>query len=189
MSDRPEKPGVTVREVMDQDLAAIHAIYDHHVRHGLGSFEEVPPTLEEMTRRCTATREAGLPYLVATLEDEVVGYAYAGFFHPRSAYRFCLEDSVYVSHAAHGRGVGSALLSELLTRCEAGPWRQMIALVGDSDNQGSIALHRRFGFTHQGVIEACGFKFGRWVDAVIMQRALNEGDTTLPDAGQLQTPG
>ncbi|MFC0337505.1 phosphinothricin acetyltransferase [Kushneria avicenniae] len=182
MSDRSERSGVSVREVMDQDLAAIHAIYSHHVRHGLGSFEEVPPTLEEMTRRCAGTREAGLPYLVATLDDAVVGYAYAGFFRPRSAFRFCLEDSVYVSHEAHGRGVGSALLGELLTRCEAGPWRQMTALIGDSGNAGSIALHQRFGFTHQGVIEACGFKFGRWVDTVIMQRALNEGSDSLPDA-------
>ncbi|REC95046.1 GNAT family N-acetyltransferase [Kushneria indalinina] len=181
MSDRSERSGVSVREVMDQDLDAIHAIYSYHVRHGLGSFEEVPPTLEEMTRRCAGTREAGLPYLVAVFDNVVVGYAYAGFFHPRSAYRFCLEDSVYVSHDAHGRGVGSALLAELLERCEQGPWRQMIALIGDSDNQGSIALHKRFGFTHQGVIEACGFKFGRWVDAVIMQRPLNEGNTTLPE--------
>ncbi|WP_456268726.1 N-acetyltransferase family protein [Kushneria sp. AK178] len=182
MSDRPEKSGVSVRNVQDQDLAAIHAIYSHHVRHGLGSFEEVPPTLEEMTRRCADIVEAGLPWLVAVIDDTVVGYAYAGFFRPRSAFRFCLEDSVYVSVDAHGRGVGSALLNELLTRCEAGPWRQMTALIGDSGNLGSIALHQRFGFTHQGVIEACGFKFGRWVDTVIMQRALNEGDTTLPEA-------
>ncbi len=181
MSDRAPPTRVTVRDVCEQDLVAIHAIYSHHVHHGLGSFEEVPPTLEEMTCRCAAIREAGLPWLVATLDGEVVGYAYAGFFRPRSAFRFCLEDSVYVSHQAHGRGVGSALLSELLTRCEKGPWRQMTALIGDSDNQGSIALHKRFGFEHQGVIEACGFKFGRWVDVVIMQRALNAGSTTLPE--------
>lgn len=172
---------VQIRDVANSDLAAIHAIYSHHVAFGLGSFEEVAPSLEEMTRRCTAICSQGLPYLVATLDEQVVGYAYAGFFHPRSAYRFCLEDSVYVGHDAHGKGVGSALLGELIHRCEAGPWRQLIALVGDSDNAGSIALHRRFGFEHKGVIEACGFKFGRWVDVVMMQRALGDGGDRLPE--------
>lgn len=177
-----QRSGVEVRPVERSDMAAIHAIYAWHVENGLGSFEEVAPSQTDMQARAEAIVGDELPYLVATIEEAVVGYAYAGFFHPRSAYRFCLEDSVYVSRHAHGRGVGSALLAALIERCEAGPWRQLVALVGDRDNAGSIALHERFGFTRCGVLEGVGFKFDRWVDVVVMQRPLGAGHRAPPGA-------
>jgi phosphinothricin acetyltransferase len=170
-----------VRPVRDDDLPAITAIYAHHVRNGSASFEEIPPDEVEMRTRCAKVLDAGLPYLVAERDARVLGYAYATHYRPRSAYRFTLEDSVYIAPDAIGQGVGRALLLTLIARCEGGPWRQLIANVGDSGNQASLALHAACGFQHAGMLKSVGFKFGRWIDTVLMQRPLNAGDTTLPE--------
>ncbi len=140
--------------------------------HGLASFEESPPDEAELRKRCAAVLALGLPYIVAELDGEIVGYAYATRYRARSAYRHSLENSVYVREGCAGRGVGSALLAELIARCERGPWRQMVAVIGDSGNAASIGLHRKHGFRHVGTLTAVGFKFGRWVDSVLMQREL-----------------
>jgi phosphinothricin acetyltransferase len=169
-----------VRESAEQDLAAIAEIYAHHVRSGLASFEEVPPTLAELQLRRSAVLDSALPYLVAELDGEVAGYAYASGYRSRSAYRYTIEDSVYVADTVRGRGIGAALLAALLERCEAGPWRQMLAVIGDSGNAASIALHRRYGFELVGTFTAVGFKLGRWVDTVLMQRALGSGARAAP---------
>ena len=174
------RTSVTVRDAGEADMAAVQAIYAHHVLHGLATFEEVPPAAEEMVARRAAVLAARLPYLAAELDGQVVGYAYATAYRPRPAYRFSIEDSVYVADGLAGTGIGSALLGELIARCEKGPWRQMLAVIGNSGNEGSIALHRRMGFTHAGTFTSVGFKLGRWVDTVLMQRPLGAGDTTLP---------
>lgn len=163
-----------VREAAEADLPAIQSIYAHHVLHGLASFEETPPTLEEMTARRASVLALGLPYLVAELEGRIVGYAYATAYRPRPAYRYTIEDSVYVSDGFGGRGIGTRLLQALIERCERGPWRQMLAIIGDSGNSASIALHRRMGFRLVGTFDTVGFKLGRWVDTVLMQRALGK---------------
>lgn len=174
-----------IRDAADADLPAIHAIYAHHVANGLGTFEETPPTLEEMRARRAAIVEKGLPWLVATGEGgAILGYAYAGPFRPRSAYRFAVEDSIYVGANAARQGVGKKLLAELIARCQAWGARQMLAVIGDSGNAGSIGVHKALGFEHGGVMLAVGFKHGRWVDVVIMQRALGDGRETLPPAGR-----
>lgn len=172
--------GASVRDAADADLPAIAAIYAHHVLTGLASFEEVAPFPDEIAARRASVLALGLPYLVAELEGRVAGFAYAGTYRARPAYRHTVEDSVYVAPDALGRGVGRALLAELIVRCEAGPWRQMIAVIGDSANAGSIALHASLDFTTVGTFRSVGFKFGRWVDSVLMQRALGDGDTSLP---------
>lgn len=169
-----------VRDAGEADIPASRAIYAEHVRHGLGTFELEPPDAEKMAARRRAVLALGLPYLVAELDGEVLGYCYGGAYRPRPAYRHTVEDSVYVASDAMGRGVGSALLAELIRRCEAGAWRQMLAVIGDSGNASSIALHRRFGFREIGRLEAVGYKFDRWVDVVIMQRALGAGAATPP---------
>jgi phosphinothricin acetyltransferase len=133
-----------------------------------------------MLERYAAVRKGGFPYLVAVLGGEVVGYSYATFYRTRPAYRYTVEDSVYVEDGLNGRGIGTTLLAELIARCERGPWRQMLAVIGDSGNAGSIALHRRLGFTPAGNLTSVGFKLGRWVDSVFMQRALGAGDSTIP---------
>ncbi len=173
---------ITVRPARPEDLPRIHEIYAHHVLNGLASFEETPPDLAEMTRRFEATRERGMPYLTAEDTDtkEVLGYAYAGPYRPRPAYRFSVENSVYVAPGLEGRGVGRALLEELIARCTALGLRQMIAVVGDSGHLPSIAFHESLGFTRIGTLRAIGFKFGRWVDSVILQRALGDGGETPP---------
>ncbi|CAH1671584.1 GNAT family N-acetyltransferase [Chelatococcus asaccharovorans] len=171
---------LSVRDAEDADMAVVQAIYEHHVLHGLATFEEVPPDVAEMARRRQEVLKVGLPYLVAELGGEVVGYSYATTYRPRAAYRFTVEDSIYVRDGLAGRGIGRALLRELITRCEAGPWRQMLAVIGDSRNAGSVGLHRSLGFSFIGTLPAVGFKFGGWVDSVLMQRALGEGQTTLP---------
>nr|P31668.1 RecName: Full=Phosphinothricin N-acetyltransferase; Short=PPT N-acetyltransferase; AltName: Full=Phosphinothricin-resistance protein [Alcaligenes faecalis] len=186
--DAPQRVGVelarcacTVRVVRDDDLPAITAIYAHHVRTGTASFEEVPPDDTEMRARCAKVLDAGLPYLVAERDGKLLGYAYATHYRPRSAYRFTLEDSVYIAPDAIGQGVGRTLLLTLIARCEGGPWRQLIANVGDSGNTASLGLHAACGFVQAGVLKSVGFKFGRWIDTVLMQRPLNAGDTTLPE--------
>jgi L-amino acid N-acyltransferase YncA len=150
------------------------------VQHGLGSFEEVPPDADEMRRRFEEVADRGLPYLVAVMHGAVVGYGYCNLFRTRSAYRFALEDSVYVKDGQHGKGVGRALLAELIERSTALGYRQMIAVIGDSANANSIGLHRSLGFIHAGTLRSTGYKFGRWVDTVTMQRPLGPGDGTLP---------
>jgi phosphinothricin acetyltransferase len=175
-------PSVAIRETTDADLPDIRAIYSHHVLHGLGSFEEIPPDLAEMGRRRGDVLARGLPYIVAMLAGRVAGYAYAGPYRTRSAYRYTVEDSIYVSPDFHRQGVGRALLAELISSCTALGYRQMIAVIGDSANNGSIGLHAAQGFVQVALLPAVGFKFGRWVDGVLMQRALGEGQTTLPAA-------
>lgn len=161
-------------------MGAVTSIYAAHVLRGLASFEEIPPSLDEMKARRAAVLQLGLPYLVAEMSGRVVGYSYATFYRTRPAYRYTIEDSVYVEEGLNGRGIGTTLLAELIARCERGPWRQMLAVIGDSGNTASIALHRRMGFTPAGNLIAVGFKFGRWVDSVFMQRALGAGDSIKP---------
>ncbi len=164
-----------IRSGTAADTPALAAIYGHHVRHGSGSFELEPPDADEMARRREAVQSAGWPWLVAERAGAVVGYAYASPFRPRPAYRFCLEDSVYVAREAQGGGVGRLLLAELLAQATARGARQMLAVIGDAGNQASIALHVGLGFEHAGVLKASGWKFGRWLDVVLMQRALGLG--------------
>jgi L-amino acid N-acyltransferase YncA len=169
-----------IRPSRDEDLGAITAIYGHHVLHGVASFEEVPPPEEEIGRRRGDIIARGLPYLVAERAGRVVGYCYAGPFRPRVGYRFTLEDSIYVDQAEVGRGVGRALLAPLLARCGELGYRQMVAVIGGRETVASIRLHQALGFAEVGVFEAVGFKFGRWIEIVLMQRALGEGSATLP---------
>jgi phosphinothricin acetyltransferase len=172
---------VTVRDATAADLPAITAIYGHHVLHGAGTFEEVPPSEAEMAGRMAAVQQAGFAWLVATDEaGAVLGYGYYAPFRPRSAYRYTAENSVYVRDDIRGQGVGKALVAELLARAEAKGIRQMVAVIGDSENAGSIGLHASLGFRQVGVLKAVGLKFGRWVDVVQMQKALGEGERTLP---------
>jgi len=171
-----EAVALLVRDASEADMTAAQRIYEHYVLTSLATFEEVPPDLDDMLARRRHALDLGLPYLVAESGGEIVGFCYATSHRPRAAYRFTVEDSVYIADGRGGRGVGSALLRELIARCERGPWRQMLAVVGDSANAGSIALHRRFGFEPMCVLKAVGFKFGRWVDTPILQRALGAGD-------------
>jgi phosphinothricin acetyltransferase len=171
---------VIVRAATTADAAAVGAIYGHHVLHGLGTFEETPPTDAEMAARIEAVLAKGCPYLVAEAGGAVVGFAYASPFRPRAAYRFTAEDSVYIRPDFMGRGVGKALLSEVIAACETLGLRQLVAVIGDSGNAGSIGLHRSLGFADAGIGRSFGFKHGRWVDIVFMQRALGEGDRAPP---------
>ena len=175
-------PAILVRPSADADVPDIARIYGHHVLHGLASFEEVTPAVEEMARRRADILSNGFPYLVAEEAGQVVGYAYCSAYRPRSGYRFSVEDSIYVAPGRCGAGIGSLLLPRLVDAATALGARQMIAVIGDSANHGSIRLHARFGFRHAGTLEAIGFKLGRWVDSVLMQRALGEGASTLPPA-------
>lgn len=171
---------VIVRDASETDMAAVQGIYQHYVLNGLATFEELPPSIEEMVSRRAAVVTANLPYLVAEEGGRIVGYSYANAYRPRPAYRYTIEDSVYVADGMGRRGIGAALLQTLISRCEAGPWRQMLAVIGNSGNAGSIVLHRRLGFQHVGAFRSVGFKLGQWVDTVLMQRALGSGDTILP---------
>jgi L-amino acid N-acyltransferase YncA len=174
------KVSTHIRDSTDADILTVQAIYAHHVRLGLASFEEEPPGLAEMRQRRCEVLKRGLPYLIADVEGAVVGYAYATLYRARSAYRFTIENSVYVASAMTRRGIGSALLKRLITRCEVEPWRQMVAIIGDSGNRASIALHGAFGFRVVGTLQGVGFKHGRWVDTVLMQRELGSGDKAPP---------
>ena len=169
-----------IRAAATDDAGALAAIYGHHVLHGLGTFEEIPPAAAEMAARLAEVQAAGLPYLVAEDGGPILGFAYASLFRARSAYRFTVEDSVYVTPDAMGRGLGKALLGAVIGDCEAMGMRQMIAVIGDSANVGSIGLHAALGFTHAGLGRSLGFKHGRWVDIVWMQRALNAADDPQP---------
>ena len=173
---------IEIRSSNEGDIAAIAAIYRHHVLHGLASFEEVPPEPDEIASRRREILARGLPYLVAERSGRVLGYCYAGPYRPRSAYRFTLEDSIYIDVAEVGRGIGRALLGTLLDRCAELGYRQMVAVIGGSDTWPSIRLHAALGFMQVGVLPAIGFKFGGWVDIVLMQRALGGGATTEPPA-------
>jgi L-amino acid N-acyltransferase YncA len=172
-----------IRAIVDGDLRAVQAIYAHHVANSLGTFETEPPDTKEMRARYTDIVQAGLPYLVAERDGRIAGYAYANQFRTRAAYRSTVEDSVYVSHDAIGLGIGQALLNELIERCTAMGLRQMLAVIGDSQNAASIGAHRACGFSYVGVMTSVGRKFDRWVDVVIMQRSLGSGDTSPPTDG------
>jgi L-amino acid N-acyltransferase YncA len=171
-----------IRPATPADTAACQAIYGHAAVHGTGTFEEVAPSLDEMQRRLAAITGYGLPYLVAEEDGHVLGFAYAGPFRLRAAYRYTVEDSVYVSPDAQGRGVGKALLSAVIAACEALGLHQMLAVVGDSANAGSIGLHRSCGFEMVGASPGLGFKHSRFVDVVFMQRPLNGGASASPAA-------
>jgi len=175
-----------IRPAAAADLPAITDIYRHAVLHGTATFELIPPDLAEMTRRFDLLRDGGFPYLVAAREGRAVGYAYAGVHRPRPAYRFTVENSVYLEPVIHRRGIGLQLMRRLIAECEARGYRQMIAVIGDSANAGSIGVHTKCGFQMIGTHPNVGFKFGRWLDTVMMQRALGEGASTLPseDSGE-----
>ena len=169
-----------IRPATPADLPDIQAIYSHHVLHGTGTFEEVPPSLEEITERMASGTKRGWAWLVATDATGVLGYAYYAQIRDRSAYRFTAEDSIYVREDVRGQGVGKALVLRLLQAAEQAGFRQMIAVIGDSENIGSVGMHASLGFHHVGTMRAVGLKFGRWLDTVYMQRALGAGDASLP---------
>lgn len=170
-----------IRPSLDQDLPAITAIYAHHVLHGTGTFETDPPSLADMSSRRAEVLSRGLPYLVAEHDGLIAGFAYGNWFKPRPAYRYSVEDSIYLAPHLHRMGLGRALLAELLARCEAVGIRKMMAIIGDSANAGSVGVHLALGFEQVGKIEACGWKFGAWRDIVIMQKTLGLGDTQPPE--------
>jgi L-amino acid N-acyltransferase YncA len=169
-----------VRPATTADLPAITSIYRHHVLHGLASFEVEPPDAAEMARRFDAIRALGLPYFVAESAGMIAGYAYAAVYRTRPAYRYTVEDSVYVDHESAGRGIGSALMPALIDGCAAAGRRQIVAVIGDSANHASIKLHEKFGFERVGLLPAVGYKFGRWVDSVLMQKDVGEGQRSPP---------
>ena len=174
-----------IRPSTESDLSAISAIYADAVLHGTGTFELEAPDVAEMARRRGDVLAKGLPWIVAERSHQVLGYAYASHFRPRRAYRFCLEDSIYLRPDARGLGLGRLLLAELVARCEALGARQMLAVIGDSANAGSIGLHTALGFAHAGVLRSAGWKFGRWLDVVMMQRSLGAGDRQVATEGAL----
>ncbi len=169
-----------IRPSRDQDIAAITAIYAHHVLHSTGTFETEAPGVIDMTARRADVLSKGLPYLVAEQDGKVAGFAYGNWFKPRPAYRYSVEDSIYLAPDAHRKGLGRALLAELLARCEAAGIRKVMAIIGDSANAGSVGVHLALGFEEVGKIKSCGWKFGAWRDIVIMQKTLGAGDTQPP---------
>lgn len=182
MSEPTAAPSsVLIRPSHEADLPAIQAIYAHAVLHGTGTFETEVPSAEEMGRRRQEVLGRQLPWLVAEQDGHLLGYAYANYFRPRLAYRFCVEDSIYLAPDAQGRGVGRLLLAELMARCEAAGSRQMLAVIGDAANAGSIGVHQALGFQHTGVLKSAGWKFGRWLDVVLMQRTLGLGDSAAAE--------
>lgn len=171
---------IKIRPSTDADVAAITAIYQHHVLHGTGTFEITPPTPEDMASRRQDVLSKSLPYLVLEEHSVVIGFAYCNWFKPRPAYRFSAEDSIYLAPSATGRGLGKLLLTELMAQAERAGVRKLIAVIGDSANKGSIGVHQVCGFTHVGVLSACGWKFERWLDVVLMERAIGLGASTHP---------
>lgn len=172
---------LTIRPSRDEDVAAIAAIYAHHVLHGTGTFETDPPSPADMASRRADVLSKQLPYLVAERGGQVLGFAYCNWFKPRPAYRFSAEDSIYLAEAARGQGVGSQLLAALSQAAEAAGVRKLIAVIGDSANAGSVGVHRAQGFTQVGVLKDCGWKFGQWLDVVLMEKSLGAGSTTAPE--------
>jgi phosphinothricin acetyltransferase len=169
-----------IRPSRDEDLPAICAIYGHHVLHATGTFETVPPTEAEMAARRADVLAKGLPYLVVEDEGQVLGFAYCQWFKPRPAYRFSAEDSIYLHPDARGRGLGQQLLAALIEQAQQAGLRKLIAVIGDSANAASIGVHRSQGFEAAGVIRSCGWKFGRWLDIVLMEKTLGDGDRSAP---------
>lgn len=173
-----------IRASQTADMADITAIYAHHVLHGTGTFETEPPTEADMTSRRADVLSKGLPYLVAEAQVDgrprILGFAYCNWFKPRPAYRFSAEDSVYVAHDLRSKGLGRALLAELAMQAEKVGVRKLIAVIGDSNNAGSVGVHRSVGFTDVGVLKSCGWKFDRWLDVVMMEKSLGLGDSTPP---------
>jgi phosphinothricin acetyltransferase len=176
-----EAGDIVIRDVTDGDMEAVREIYSHHVLEGLASFEDDPPDAAEMTRRRDALLEEGYPYRVAVQDGRVKGYAYVSSYRPRPAYRHTVENSVYVDVNTHRQGIGRRLLQDLIEKCTAMGYRQMVAVIGDTANQPSIGLHAQQGFEVVGTLPSVGYKFGRWVGSVIMQRPLGDGDDILPD--------
>jgi L-amino acid N-acyltransferase YncA len=172
---------LTIRPSRDEDVPAITAIYGHHVLHGTGTFETTPPTEADMAGRRADVLSRGLPYIVAEDGGQLLGFAYCQWFKPRPAYRFSAEDSIYLHPDARGRGLGKQLLAELTSRAEAAGVRKLIAVIGDSANQGSVGVHRSCGFAHVGTIASCGWKFGKWLDIVLMEKPIGEANRTSPE--------
>jgi L-amino acid N-acyltransferase YncA len=172
----------TIRDSAPTDIPAIAAIYAHSVSTSLATFDEQPPSMEEMAQRRADVVDIGLPFIVAMNDGQILGYAYAAAFRRRTGYRFTLEDSIYVAPAMTHRGIGTALLTALIERCATAGYRQLVAVIGDRAHTASIGLHEKLGFTHVGVLPAIGFKFGRWVDVVLMQRALGPGAASAPQS-------
>ena len=170
----------TIRPSTDADIPAITEIYAHHVRYGTGTFETTPPTEADMAARRADVLSKDLPWLVAEETGRVLGYAYCQWFKPRPAYRFSAEDSIYLHPDAAGKGLGKSLLAELVSRAEAAGIRKLIAVIGDSNNGGSVGVHRALGFAPVGVLKSCGWKFGKWLDVVLMDKTLGDGDRTPP---------
>ncbi|MEJ5071444.1 N-acetyltransferase family protein [Enterobacter ludwigii] len=173
---------VEIREARPDDAPAIAALYAWHVLNGRASFEEIPPSVDEMRERMNVVTGQDLPWLVALYRGIIVGYCYASPYRPRPAYRYTLEESIYVDASMTGRGIGSSLLTRLIDVCEQGPWRQMVAVIGDGNNNaGSLRLHKKHGFEVAGQLRSVGYKMGDWRDTLIVQRPLNDGDWTLPE--------
>ena len=182
MTDDIDLSAIVVRDATETDIPHAHAIYSHHVLKSVGSFEETPPTLSEMIDRFRAVTGKGNPFLVAEWNGAVKGFSYANTFRPRTAYRYTVEDSIYIAPDSLGVGIGRMLLRTLIDRCSAMGYRRMVAVIGGGqENAASITLHARMGFRTVGIIDGCGYKFERWADTAIMQRALGEGNTTSPD--------
>ena len=173
-----------IRPSLDSDIAAITAIYTHHVLHGTGTFETTPPTEEDMAARRADVLSKGLPYLVIETAEGVLGFAYCNWFKPRPAYRFSAEDSIYLAPAAAGKGLGRLLLEELMAQAERAGVRKLIAVIGDSANRGSVGVHKACGFNHVGVLANCGWKFDRWLDVVLMDRVIGLGSSQAPAQSQ-----
>jgi len=171
---------ITIRNVCDKDMPAIQAIYALQVTHGVSSWEELPPSLEQMIQRQKTITQDGYPYIVAVRGDQVLGYAYASAYRTRPAYRYTVENSIYLAESAQRMGLGQKLLSQLIIQCTQEGFRQMIAVVGDSENHMSIDFHKKMGFEEVGVIKSIGYKFERWLDSVMLQLTLGEGDTSPP---------
>jgi phosphinothricin acetyltransferase len=171
----------TIRPSTDQDIPAITAIYAHHVLNGTGTFETVPPTLDDMKARRADVLAKELPYLVAEEDGRILGFAYCNWFKPRPAYRYSAEDSIYMADGERGRGAGKQLLAALAEAAEAAGVRKLIAVIGDSANQGSVRVHESIGFTHVGVLKSCGWKFNKWLDVVLMEKPLGLADSTSPE--------
>ncbi len=169
-----------IRPSRDEDLDAITRIYAHHVLHGTGTFETTPPTRDEMAGRRADVLGKGLPWLVIEVDGQVMGYAYGNWFKPRPAYRYSVEDSIYMAPESAGKGLGKLLLTELLAQCERAGVRKVMAVIGDSANAGSIGVHKALGFEQVGVVQSCGWKFGRWLDIVLMQKSIGQGDSAPP---------